>query len=86
MSNRQQIQYTLRCIPSRLDTVLRERAIKEQRSMNEVAVDALSRGLGLTEEEVRYHDLDDLAGTWVKDPGFDKALKDMDKIDPELWR
>jgi hypothetical protein len=42
--------------------------------------------LGLAAEPLRHHDLDDLAGTWVHDAAFDKALRDMDRIDPELWR
>jgi len=86
MNKRQDIQYTLRSIPPRIDRVLRESSVKEQKSLNELAIAALAKGLGIAEEEVRYHDLDDLAGTWVEDPKFDKALKDMDKIDPELWK
>jgi hypothetical protein len=30
--------------------------------------------------------LDHLAGTWVHDPEFDAIMKDMDKIDPDLWK
>ena len=43
-------------------------------------------GLGLAEEAPRHHDLDDLAGTWVDDPEFDRAIEAMDQVDPELWR
>lgn len=32
-------------------------------------------------KEVVHHDLDDLAGSWVDDPAFDKALRDMDRVD-----
>ena len=34
-----------------------------------------------TEQAVRHHDLDDLAGTWVDDPAFDQAIEAMDRID-----
>ena len=51
-----------------------------------MALRALERGLGLAEEQPRYHDLDDLAGTWVDDPEFDRAIEAMDQVDPELWR
>jgi hypothetical protein len=40
----------------------------------------------LTGEEIVYHDLDDLAGTWVDDPEFDKAIEEQHKVDPELWK
>lgn len=53
--------------------------------MNSVAVDALARGLGLGDEETRYSDLDDLAGTWVADPEFDRVVAEMDRVDEELW-
>ena len=36
-------------------------------------------------QEVVHHDLDDLAGSWVKDPAFDKALRGMDHVDMKLW-
>ena len=81
-----QTQYTIRRVPPRLDQELRRRAHDEHRSLNEVALRALERGLGLAEEAPRHHDLDDLAGTWVEDPEFDRAIEAMDQVDPELWR
>jgi hypothetical protein len=80
------IQYTMRGVGERADLVLRETALREGKSLNEAALAALDKGLGLAAEPVRHHDLDDLAGTWVHDAAFDKALRDMDRIDPELWR
>lgn len=79
-------QYTIRRVPSRIDQELRRKAREEQRSLNEMALRALERGLGLAEEQPRYHDMDDLAGTWVDDPEFDRAIEAMDQVDPELWR
>jgi len=54
--------------------------------MNSVAVDALARGLGVGDAEVRYTDLDDLAGTWVPDPEFDQVVAEMDRVDEDLWK
>jgi hypothetical protein len=65
---------------------LRQLARQEGRSINAVAVEALARGIGLTEEEQVFTDLDDLSGTWVADPGFDRAIAEMDKVDEELWK
>ena len=76
-------QYTIRRVPERLDRELRRRAREEQRSLNEMTLRALERGLGLAGEEHRHHDLDDLAGTWVDDPEFDRAIEEMDKVDPD---
>ena len=78
-------QYTIRKVPPHLDEELRRRAHQEHKSLNELALWALARGLGLSEQEVRHHDLDDLAGTWVDDPAFDRAIEAMDQVDPELW-
>jgi hypothetical protein len=79
-------QYTLRGVPGRVGARLRERAQREGRSINSVAVDALARGLGLDAEPPRYTDLDDLAGTWVDDPEFDRVIADMDRVDEEMWK
>ena len=62
------------------------RAGRTAQPLKDVVLEALERGLGLTGKPVRYHDLDDLAGTWVHDPEFDRAVEKMDQIDPELWK
>ena len=80
------MQYTLRRIPPHVDAELRKRAEAERRSLNEVALQALERGLDLTDQPVRNRDLDDLIGTWVEDPEFDRAVAEMDQVDPELWQ
>jgi plasmid stability protein len=80
------IQYTIRGISDRLDARIRERASKEGKSLNEAVLEVLNTGLGISENPVRYTDLDDLAGTWVNDPEFDRAIEEMDRVDPELWK
>ena len=80
------MQYTLRNIPEMLDSALRERAKASGKSLNEVALEALGRGLGLSQEALRHRDLSDLAGTWRKDPAFDRAIADQHAIDGELWK
>jgi len=79
------MQYTLRNIPPAVDRTLRRRAGEEGKSLNETAVEALCRGLGVAEESVRYRDLSDLAGTWIDDPEFEAALADQHRIDRGLW-
>jgi hypothetical protein len=80
------IQYTIRGIARRVDAQIRERASREGKSLNETVLEVLKAGLGLTDSGVRYTDLDDLAGTWVQDPEFDRAIREMDRVDPELWK
>ena len=78
-------QYTIRNVPETVDRSLREEARRHVKSLNEIAVEVLRRGLGLTDDVPRYNDLDDLAGSWVADPAVDRALEEQDRIDPELW-
>jgi len=80
------MQYTLRNIPGTLDCVLRERAQSQGKSLNQTALEALARGAGYGAEAVRFRDLTDIAGTWVDDPEFDRALEDQDTVDEDLWK
>lgn len=80
------IQYTIRGIPASLDGRLRRNAVREGASLNEAVLAALRRGAGAHGAPSRYDDLDTLAGTWVKDPEFDRAIAAMDRIDEELWK
>lgn len=80
------IQYTIRQVPRHIDRSLRQKSKQAGQSLNETAIDALSKGLGLAELSPRYHDLDSLAGTWQEDPGFDAAIAAQDQVDPRLWK
>ena len=80
------IQYTVRDIPPRVDEALRRKAKEQGVSLNRAAVAALAHGLGLSEEQPVYHDLDDLVGTWIEDPAFDEAIRQVHTVDPGLWR
>ena len=79
-------QYTIRNIPEILDRELRERARARGISLNEATIEAMRRGLGITDDFVEYHDLDDLVGTWKDDELFDQAVAEQDTVDPGLWR
>jgi len=80
------MQYTLRNIPDYLDAALRGSAREQGKSLNEVAVEALTRGAGLAETQQRQRDLQDIARSWHKDPTFDAALATQDTVDEEMWR
>jgi plasmid stability protein len=80
------MQYTIRNIPAHVDRALRERSEREGKSLNEVATDALARGLDLEGQPVRRRDLRAIAGSWVSDREVDRALDEQRRIDPDLWR
>ncbi len=80
------VQLTIRNVPRRLNAALRQKAAQAKTSMNSAAIEAMERGLGLSDEPVRHRDLDFLAGTWVEDPEFDKAVAAQRKIEPEMWK
>jgi plasmid stability protein len=80
------MQYTIRNVPDTLDEALRRAARERGKSLNEVAIEAMARGAGVTGERVRQRDLADIVGTWQEDPAFDSALAAQDTIDEEIWR
>ena len=80
------MQYTIRNIPKTLDAMLRDRAKKEGKSLNEMVIQSLARAMGFSKEPLRNRDLRHLSGTWVEDPEFDRAIEDQDRIDEDLWR
>jgi plasmid stability protein len=80
------MQYTIRNVPDTLDEALRRAARERGKSLNEVAIEALARGAGVTGERVRQRDLTGIVGTWREDRAFDSALAAQDTIDEEMWR
>lgn len=80
------MQYTIRNIPEHLDAALRSSAHQQGKSLNEVAIEALARGAGVSGVPRRQRDLRDIAGSWRKDPAFDRALADQDTIDEAMWQ
>jgi hypothetical protein len=79
------MQYTVRNVPRTLDEALRRAARERGKSLNEVTIEALTRGAGITGERSQQRDLSDVAGTWRKDPTFNRALAAQDTIDEEMW-
>jgi plasmid stability protein len=80
------MQYTIRNVPDTLDEALRRAARERGKSLNEVAIEALARGVGITQDRRRQRDLSGMAGTWREDPAFDSALADQDTVDEEMWK
>jgi len=79
------VQYTIRNVPGTLDEALRRAARDQGKSLNEVAFEALARGVGVTGGCGLQRDLSDIAGTWRTDPAFDDANAAQDTIDEGTW-
>jgi hypothetical protein len=79
-------QMALRRIPENIRLKLQEAALREAKSLNQTALEALERGLGIAQEQAEFHDLDDLAGTWVPDPAFDRVIEELHQVDAGLWK
>ncbi len=80
------MQYTLRDIPKLVDAALRKRAKRERKTLNQVAVEALSEGLGVAAESAPRRSVRDLLGARTRDPELEAALAAQRQIDPEIWR
>lgn len=78
-------QYTIRNLSRQLDEKLRQKTREAGKSLNEVVLETLHRGVGLSDSPVIYHDLDPLVGSWKDDPPCDEALRMQDQIDPKVW-
>ena len=80
------MRYTLRNVPPAVDRALRRKARREGRTLNEVAIEALARGVGIDQPLIENHEWDFLIGTWMEDPEVESALTDQRRIDLELWK
>lgn len=80
------MQYTLRNVPKSIDAALRRRAKQQGKSLNEVAIEALSEATGEGKEPIVRRDLSDIVGTWVEDPETEAALREFREVNPADWR
>lgn len=80
------MQYTLRNVPKGLDRALRERAKRQDKSLNEVVIEALQCAVGNAGDLPAHRDVSDIVGTWQADLEMDRILAEHRRIDPELWQ
>jgi plasmid stability protein len=81
---------TLRGIDDTISGALKEKARREDTSVNTVMLRILKEGLGLEKKKrnVVYDDLDHLAGTWSAEDAaeFEKATAVFEKVDEDMWK
>jgi hypothetical protein len=74
-------------VPDHIERALRERARSEEKSLDQAAVDAIARGLGVQttapSESTKHRDLSDIAGTGGIDDEMEAVFWEHRRIDPE---
>lgn len=78
------VQYTIRGVPTEVDTALRAEAQRRGISLHALLVETLTQ-LSQAEPLRKHRSLDFLRGQWVEDAAFDEALTQQRRIDPDLW-
>ncbi len=80
---------TLRGIDEKTAEALKEKAKREGSSVNALTLRLLRESLGLEKRKrnVRYNDLDHLAGSWSAEDEaeFERNTSAFEKVDEELW-
>jgi hypothetical protein len=77
--------YTIPDFPEDLQQALKLQASREGKSLGEVTLEVLRRGLE-TKPAQKRRDLQDIVGSWTADPETDQALADQRVVDPRIWR
>lgn len=81
---------TLRNLPEPVARAVRERAAAYHISLNRAVIQFLEERLAPLPERVAtlHHDFDKYAGLWNAEEAdeFNRALGDLRRIDPELWK
>jgi hypothetical protein len=76
-------QYTIRAIPPKLDSVLRRRAQKTGKSLNEVVIDTLAKGAGVA-LNASFNDLDWFIGNKSLSSSFGESIDWLDKVPRDI--
>lgn len=80
-------QYTIRNIPAELDAKLRAKARREKKSLNKFVIEQLAYSVSKTKSHRQIsNDYEDFVGSWVDDPGFEEAMRDMRVVDLKDWQ
>jgi hypothetical protein len=79
------MQYTIRGVPKAVDAELRRRARQEQKSLNQVAVEALAAATGQVAGRTVRRDLSGAASIEGEDPEAAQIHNEMRRIEPTEW-
>ena len=82
---------SIRGVDDQLVSLLKDRAVAANKSVNQLVLEALQKFVGLDKKKIftqEYHDLDNLFGKWSENE-FSLIQQKIDserKIDQELWK
>ena len=79
------IQYTIRNVPPEVDQVIRKRVKESGDSFNQTVVDLLTMQTFGSKTPPPEDNFDWFFGALTLDDGFDEAIKEMSRPDPEMW-
>ena len=81
------IQYTIRGIPPAVDKIIRKRSARTGKSFNGTVVAILSAAVSTDLTTKTKPDIyDRLYGANTLGPEFDEAIKELSKVDKDLWK
>jgi hypothetical protein len=83
MKQQAEIQYTIRGVPREVDHMLRQKAARRKKSLNQLIVDELVEA---TMGRKQRTDFSDLTGRWTADPAFDEIIAAQRQIDWDKWK
>jgi hypothetical protein len=81
---------TIRGVDQDVAEKLKDTAKKQSKSVNQLTIELIRSGLGLTKKKQftrEYDDLDGLFGKWSEEEfrAIDAKIAHERKVDPELW-
>ena len=85
-------QITVRGVGVELHKLIKAEANRRGLSVNRYVLHVLREAVGLGDgqynNDLEFHDLDHLAGTWTSDENelFERQLVSQRKVDAELWQ
>lgn len=81
---------TLRGIDEIITGALKEKACREETSVNAVVLSIIKTSLGLEKKKrsAIHNDLDHLAGTWSEQDAaeFARVVTEFDRVDEDIWK
>lgn len=77
------MQYTIRAVPPKLDVALRRRAQRTNKSLNEVLIETLAIGAGVSSDAV-FDDVDWFIGNKALDASFSESLDWLDSAPKDM--
>ena len=76
------VQYTVRGVPDDVDRALRERAVRQNMSINQLIIEELTKA---TIGRRKAADFSDMVGRWNPDTEFDAIIEGQRDIHAEDW-